>query len=338
MPSPKPTCASCGVGDQVADRRDRGDVGLAVGVDLDEAAVDRDTDLLVTEVGRDRAAADGHQQQLGLQRLAVFQRHPDALVGVLHPGEARAELEGDAAAPERPLQQLAAGLVLQRDQVRQRLDDRHVGAEGLPDAGELDPDDAAAEDDHRRRHAVELERVVAEQHPVAVDLEAGQRPGRRPGGEHDVLARVGRVADLDGGGGDEPPLAADELDAAALHQPLQALVEPADDALLVFADAGRVDAVQRGLHAELLALPGEVGDLAGVQQRLGGDAAAVQACAAQLRLVDQHDAHVELCRTQRARVSTAAAAQDDEVDVGLSHRGSPSCSRRTGGGRLPISA
>src|SRR6185312_6969625 len=67
-------------GDQVADRRDRGDVGLAVGVDLDEAAVDRDTDLLVAEVGRNGAAADGHQQQLGLQRLAVFQRHPDALV------------------------------------------------------------------------------------------------------------------------------------------------------------------------------------------------------------------------------------------------------------------
>src|SRR6185312_17291570 len=110
-------------GYRVADRRDRGAVGLAVGVDLDEAAVDRDTDLLVAEVGRDRAAADGHQQQLGLQRLAVFQRHPDALVGVLHAGEARAELEGDATAPERPLQQLAAGLVLQRDQVRQRLDD-----------------------------------------------------------------------------------------------------------------------------------------------------------------------------------------------------------------------
>ena len=165
--------------------------------------------------------------------------------------------------------------------------------------------------------------MVAEQHPGAVDLEAGQRLGRRAGGQYDVLARVRRVADLHGGGRDQPALAGDELDAAALHQTLQALVEPGDDAFLILADGRRVDALERRLHAELLALPGEVGDLAGMQQCLGGDAAAVQACAAQLRLVDQHDAHAELCRTKRARVSTAAAAQDDEVDVGLSHRGSP---------------
>ena len=56
----------------------------------------------------------------------------------------------------------------------------------------------------------------------------------------------------------------------------------------------------------------------------------------ELVLVDQRHAHAELRGAQRARVATAAAAQDDEVDVGLSHRGSPSWSRRTGGGRLPI--
>ena len=46
---------------------------------------------------------------------------------------------------------LEDGLVLGRDQPGERLDDGDLGAEGLPDAGELAADDAAAEHDHRRR-------------------------------------------------------------------------------------------------------------------------------------------------------------------------------------------
>src|SRR5207237_937208 len=81
-------------------------------------------------VGRDRAPAHGDQKQLGVELVDALQRDPDALLGVLDAGEAGAQLRGDAAAAEGALQQLGAGLVLQRHQVRQRLDDRHLGPEG----------------------------------------------------------------------------------------------------------------------------------------------------------------------------------------------------------------
>ena len=326
-------------GDEVADRGDRRDVGLAVLVDLDEAAVDGDADLLVAEVGRDRPAADGDQQQLGLDRLAALQRHPDAAGRC-----ARRRRTGRRASRLMPRRRKArsSSLELASSSSGTRCGSASTIVTSAPKdfqtLANSTPMTPPPRIDHRGGHPVELERVVADEHPGAVDLEAGQRLGRRAGRQHDVPARVRRVADLHRGGGDEPALALDELDAAALHQALQALVEPGDDALLVLADAGHVDALERRPHAELLALPGEVGDLAGVQQRLGRDAAAVQAGAAELLLLDQHDAHAELCRTQRAGVATAAAAQDDEVDVGLSHRGSPQLFSRTGGGRLPITA
>ena len=77
------------------------------------------------------------------------------VVGALDLLERLADLEVDAALAERPLDRLGALLVLGGDQPGQRLDDGHVGAEGLPRAGELDADDAAAEHDRGRRHAVE---------------------------------------------------------------------------------------------------------------------------------------------------------------------------------------
>ena len=64
------------------------------------------------------------------------------------------------------------------------------------------------------------------------------------------------------------------------------------------------------LHTELLALAGLVGDLTGVQQGLGGDAAAVQAGAAELVLLDQGDVQTELRPAQRRGVTAATAAED----------------------------
>ena len=62
-----------------------------------------------------------------------------------------------------------------------------------------------------------------------------------------------------------------------------------------------------------------VGDLAGVQQRLGRDAAAVQAGAADLVLLDQHDGLAELGCSQRRGVAAAAAAEDDEIGLMVGH-------------------
>ena len=50
----------------------------------------------------------------------------------------------------------------------------------------------------------EVERVLAGDDALAVELEAGQRLGVRACGQHDVAADEPRTVDLDGVGRDEP--------------------------------------------------------------------------------------------------------------------------------------
>ena len=77
----------------------------------------RDALLLVAEVGGERAAADGDEQQVGVERLAVLEGDRDAVVVLLDALEADAGGELDAALAERALEGLDDRLVLVRDQV-----------------------------------------------------------------------------------------------------------------------------------------------------------------------------------------------------------------------------
>ncbi len=83
-------------------------------------------------------------------------------------------------------------------------------------------------------------------------------------------------------------------DVAALDQPLQSLVQAADDVVLVLVDRRHVDALQSRLDAERLALAGRVGDLRSVQEGLCRDASPMQTGAAEFVLFDQDDALAQL--------------------------------------------
>jgi hypothetical protein len=251
--------------------------------------------------------------------------HAHAAVGVLDLLEAGAELLLDAALAEGALEQLAAALLLQRHQVRQRLDDRDLGAERAPDAGELAADGARAQDHDGGGDVLEAQRVVAGDDALVVDLEARDGAGDRAGGQQHVLGLDAPAVDLDGGGGDQRAGALDDLDLAALDQAGEALVQPLDDLALVGVDARHVDLVEAAVDAELLGLLDDLDGLGRVQQRLGRDAAAVQAGAADLVLLDHDDALAELGVAQRGRVAAAAPSEDDEVDgLGLGHGGDSS--------------
>lgn len=91
---------------QVADGGDGRDVGAHVLVDEDVAAVHGDALLLVAETGGDRAAADGDEQDLGLELLAVGEGDLDTVRGVLGLREEGAQVELDAALAERALKKL----------------------------------------------------------------------------------------------------------------------------------------------------------------------------------------------------------------------------------------
>ena len=104
-------------GDDVADGVDGADVGVQALVGDDEAAVHGDAGFLVAQAGGGRAAADGDEQQVGLERLAVGQGDHDAVVVLLDAlSKKHAGVELDAALAERALEQLDDGLVLVRDQ------------------------------------------------------------------------------------------------------------------------------------------------------------------------------------------------------------------------------
>jgi hypothetical protein len=135
-----------------------------------------------------------------------------------------------------------------------------------------------------------------------------------------VPADVPGAADLDRVRCDQATLTLNHRDPATLDQPGEALEQPGDDAVLVGVDPGHVDAVERRPDPELLRLAGRVGDLCGVQQRLGGDAADVQAGAADLALLDERDAEAELCSAQRARIATRPCPEYHHVELaGLWH-------------------
>lgn len=115
---------------------------------------------------------------------------------------------------------------------------------------------------------------------------------------------------IDGGRGGQPALALDVRHLAGGDQALQALVQARDDLVLVLVDRLDVNALESGLDTELLALTSLVGDLTGVQQSLGGDAAVVQTGAADLALLDQGDVQAQLRPAQGSGVTTATASED----------------------------
>ena len=104
-----------------------------------------------------------------------------------------------------------------------------------------------------------------------------------------------------------------EVRTTFLKELAKGQVRPADDTLLVGQDLVEVDALEDGVDADRRCMAGLVGDLRGVQQGLGGDAAAVQARPTQLVTLDEGDGQAELGSPQRARVAAAATAQDDQV-------------------------
>ena len=167
----------------------------------------------------------------------VLQGDGDAGVVLLGAGEPHAGLEVDLAPAEGALERLGAGLVLVRRPAgaapRRSSPRRRSCLQTQANSTPMTPPPSTTT---RLGHVVEGEGLVAGHDPAA-DLEAGQRARVRAGGEHDVAALQPAAADLDGVGGDEPAVALDDLDLAGLHQTLQALVEPADDAVLVLVDA-----------------------------------------------------------------------------------------------------
>ena len=151
---------------------------------------------------------------------------------------------------------------------------------------------------------------------------ANGRSRARASGDHDVLGGKldGLVALLDA----ELALAGqraealDHRDLVLLHQAFDAGVElprhlaaAIDDLAKVEADIVRLQPIGIGVGHIVI-------DLRRAQQRLGRDAAPVEADAAEAFTLDDRDLHAELAGTDRRDIAAGAGAEDDEI-VGVSH-------------------
>ena len=299
-------------GNDVADRVDVADAGVQAIVGDDEAAIQRDAGLLVAQALGHGATADSDQKDVGVERLAVLGRDVHTLLVLRGRGEAGVRVELDAALTVGALELLGDGLVFVVGEVGQGLDNRDLGTEAAPHGGELQADNTAAENHGGGGNPVHLECLVGGDH-AAADLETGDRARVGAGRQNDVAAGDALAVDLDGVRVGEAAPAGDNLDVARLEQALQALVQAGNNRVAILAHLSHVNAVEGGGNAELGRLAHGLGRLCGVQVRLGGDAAAVQAGAAHLIAVDEGDLHAQLRSAQGGRIAAGTRTQNDNV-------------------------
>jgi len=162
--------------------------------------------------------------------------------------------------------------------------------------------------------------VVAGYDGLSVELEERQFHGGRAGGDDDVLRREDLLAAVGGAnrdavGREEGGGSGDDRYLTSLGELGDAGHELGDDVILAAQERGEVELDRAELDAVfggVVLCPHEV--LAGVQQGLAGDAADVEAGAAERgTLVDQSDLQAELRRAERAHVAARAGADDNEV-------------------------
>ncbi len=268
-------------------------------VGLHEAAVEHDAGLLVTETGGDRTATDRDEHVVGDEFAAVVERHRH---GVGRLGErvvTATELERDAALAERALGALldetssagsrcgrASTMVTSTPNERQTLANSHA-------------DHAAAEHHDAVGDDVEVEGLLAGEHASA-DLRAGRLRLYEP------VARITSVPRYTSSPTRTAGPASSEPSPDTTRMP-RAEISPSRPLNFFATIPSRYDRTRAGsippkvdVDADVRRAACGVGHLAGVQERLGRDASTVQARAAELVLLDQHDVFAEFGETRAA--------------------------------------
>ena len=327
--------------DRVANGIDAGNVGTPLGVGGDLAALGHlhAQRFQPQPVGKGLAAG-GDQHHLGLGR--VFAAVLAQGIGNLCLGFQRLDLRHRR--PKGKVQALLGQQFLELflhlavqaggDGV-QVFDHLHIRAQPGIDAAHLQPDHARADHHHGFRDLAQRQRAGRGDHGLFIHRHLG--PGDRgrlgPAGDDDVFRLVGGVTDRDlARRGDAAP-ALEPVDLVLLEQEFDALGVLADHVVLVGQHLFPVDLGRRALQAHLFEIVLRLVQLvAGVQQRLGRDAAHVQAGAAQgFAPLDAGGFQAQLGAADRGDIAAGAGADDDDIVVG--HGSGPSGLR--GRGALP---
>ena len=226
---------------------------------------------------------------------------------------------------ERLGQALAQVLVEAAQRQRLAVDQVHLGAECLEDAGELDRDVARADDRDALRHARQEERVVGDD----AELGAGDGDTLRmaAGGDDDAFGGDALAADVKRVRVEEHRAGIEDRRAGVVEQLAVDGVEAAD---LLVLGGDQLAPVMRALldgpaEAGGVVRPGAV--LAGLHQQLLRHAADIDAGAAPEAFLGDADAGAMAGGDTGAAHSGRAAADDEQVEI---HLGVPSIVDRAG--------
>ena len=334
MPSADDRCASCGcpgfskvITSPIAEMP--GHAGPEFLVDPDVAAIQLQAGFFGAETGRHRTAAGRHEQVLGveLRRLAVgrLRFDIDAVGAGLRARDLRAGQHLDALLLERLLELGRDRFVFDGTMPRQQLDDvtslpkrRKIDANSTPTA----PLPMIAIDFGISFRWIASSLVMIRLRSISMP---GTLRGCRAGGDDDLLARVSvcfsPVGDLDLAVAGKPAAALDPVDLVLLEQQLDAAGQPLDDLVLARVHLRHVDADRRlaDRQAPLLPVLRDLQRVRVLEQRLGRDAAPVEAGAAEHRRpFDDRGLEPELRGADRGDIAAGAGADHDDV-VFVSH-------------------
>ena len=206
------------------------------------------------------------------------------------------------------------------------LDHGRVGPKRVVEAGEFDADRARADDQQFLRHPRRVQRVLVGPDQIAIRLEPRKFPRPCAGGQDDVLgadlfrALVGLDADLAFAG--QPGLAHDDVDLVLFQQVLDPAFHLLGHAARPFDHRRQIIVDLVRAQAEFLGAVHQVEHLGRAQQRLGRDAAPVQADAAQVFAFHHRGLQPQLGGPNCGDVATGTGPDDKKI-VGCGHGCSP---------------
>ena len=322
----------------VTHRPDAGQIAAAVAIDHNRATlVELQANRIRVEAHGVGHAANRDDQLVNVERLrlalGIGPGHADALLGDLDRTNGDAEFDLQTLLDESLVRFLGDLLIHRSEKLRQRFQDRDLGAQATPDRTHLQTDHARADQAELFRQRTDAQRAVIREHLLFIEGCTGQGPRGGAGGQHDLLAHqrfLSRAADLDLVAAvdrfHKRATTMKKADLVFLEQVQDAVVVLLDDTVLardhlrhVHAHVGDGDAVLGEVVIGLVKMFGRL------QQRLARNAADVGASAARrwaaravLPLVDTRHAHAQLCRPNGSDIAAGTGTDDDHIKL-LAH-------------------
>jgi hypothetical protein len=285
-------------------------------IDLDRGALDTNT----FHVANDTDGGD-HPIDRDVARFAAcLDGHRDVVGGFFNTLHGGAGQDRHALPLERLVREGGNFFVLDRKNSRQHFNDRDLDAEVEVETGEFDADRAGADDQQRFRHDGWHHRVPVRPDQLAVSLHARQFARPRAGGQDDVRRlqcrdRPGVLLHRQRLFAGQPGGAVEHRDLVLAHQVRHARgqlfrhrARPFDDSLDFERRCDRRETVVLHMMQQMV-------DLTGAQQRLGRDAAPVEADAAQVFALHDRCFHSQLGCPDRRDIAAGTAAHDDQVET-----------------------